>query len=412
MEVTAEKNGTLYLREQDYDQYNGRGWTSSQSRQEQFPRPEGDGQTLSIQTRGIKQVQYLPYYPAEPVLLTGGSAENSQISTEFQFSAVSLPEDWRKTVYQSPEHTPEGMQSYLTLPETTQAAAAELLQDLLPSGASNTEKADLIAALVTDCAAYSLSPDKLPSEEADFALWFLEEAESGYCIHFATTAAVLLRAARIPSRYVTGYLTESIAGETVTVTEEDAHAWAEYYEPRLGCWIPLEATPASAPTEITPVTLPETQATLPAVSPEEPEPTETRLSATPTLPEPSVESGSEPAAGNANAFWLLLLLPVSALVLAVQRSVRLYLRRKRQHTGSTNTQALHRWREAERLARLLKETPAEELIDLTQKAKYSQHEITAEELQHFDSYCRSCLRRFREKPLYLRLIYQYFYAVY
>lgn len=409
MEVTAEKSGTLYLREQDYDQYNGRSWTSSQSRQEAFPHPEGLGQTLSIRTRGIRPVQYLPYYPAETVVLTGGNAENSKLSTEFPFYAVSLPENWRKTVYQSAEHAPEDMHSYLALPEATQNAAAECLQQILPSGGSNTEKADLIAALVTDCAAYSLSPDKMPPEQTDFALWFLEEAERGYCIHFAATAAVLLRAARIPARYVTGYLTEGIAGQTVTVTEEDAHAWAEYYEPRLGCWIPLEATPASAPVEITPVTVPETQASLPAVSQEEPEPTQTNLPAAPTLPEPPAEPSAD---SGANAFLLLLLLPVSGLILAVQRSLRLHMRRKRQHTGTPNIQALHRWREAERLARLLKETPAEELIDLAQKAKYSQHEITPEELQHFDSYCRSCLRRFREKPLHLRLMYQYLYAVY
>lgn len=109
---------------------------------------------------------------------------------------------------------------------------------------------------------------------------------------------------------------------------------------------------------------------------------------------------------------LLLLLPAAVLVLGLQRTCRLHVRRKRQRTGTTNAQALQRFREAERLARLLKETPAEELIDLAQKAKYSQHEITPEELQHFDSYCRSCLRRLKEKPLHRRWIFQYFYAVY
>ena len=111
-------------------------------------------------------------------------------------------------------------------------------------------------------------------------------------------------------------------------------------------------------------------------------------------------------------FPLLLLLPLLLLVLPVQRSARLHLRRRRQQSGTTNDQALQRFREAERLARLLKETPAEELIDLAQKAKYSQHEITSEELQHFDSYCRSCLRRLKEKPLYRQLIYRYFHAAY
>ena len=104
------------------------------------------------------------------------------------------------------------------------------------------------------------------------------------------------------------------------------------------------------------------------------------------------------------------MLPVFVLALMLQRSARLRLRRKLQRTGDVNKQALYRWREALRLSRLLKESPTEELIVLAQKAKFSQHELTAEELLLFDSFSRICLRRLKGKPWYLRLIYQYFYA--
>ena len=43
-------------------------------------------------------------------------------------------------------------------------------------------------------------------EGADFATWFLQEAKSGYCVHFATTGTVLLRALGIPARYAEGYI--------------------------------------------------------------------------------------------------------------------------------------------------------------------------------------------------------------
>lgn len=409
MEVTAEKNGTLYLREQDYDRYDGLGWTATEDRQEDFSCQQTAPQTVTLRTRGVKQVRYLPYYPVQTLSLSAGRLENPEKVTEYTLSCGLLPEDWRQTAYLSAgTESPESLQPYLALPESTRQAAVPFLEHLYQGNLSNTAKADIIAALVTDCAAYSLSPDKMRADAPDFALWFLEEAERGYCIHFATTAAVLLRSAGIPARYVTGYLVEGIAGETVTVTEEDSHAWAEYYEPALGCWILLEATPA----EEEPLSAPPTPVTIPTVAATEPETPETLPSAPAVQPQTPPENPSPPVESGHSPFLYCLLLPILVFLLAVQRSVRLSLRRKRQQKGSTNAQALQRFREAERLARLLKETPAEELIDLAQKAKYSQHALTAEELLMFDSYCRSCLHRLKEKPLPKRLIYQYFYAAY
>jgi len=217
----------------------------------------------------------------------------------------------------------------------------------------------------------------------------------------------------VPARYVTGYMLDAVAGQTVTVTEENAHAWAEYYEPNLNCWIPLEATPAGEEETVVSTAPPvQTQATETPTVPTEPEIPETSADITPSTVPVIPEVPLPSAEINNRELLLLLLIPVFVLILAVQRSVRLELRRRRQRRGTTNQQALQRWREAERLARLLKETPAEELIELAQKAKYSQHELTAEELQYFDSYCRSCLRRLKEKPLLSRLVYQYLYAAY
>lgn len=406
MDVTAEQSGTLYLRGQDYDRYDGLGWTATEDRPENFFRQEGDACRITIRTRGVKQVRYLPYYPAEETRLTRGSLENTEKSVEYTIPSVFLPENWRKTVYEVPDTDTENLQIYTALPEATKRAATKFLEHTYRPGASNTEKADIVAALVTNCASYSLSPEKMPGEEPDFALWFLQKADTGYCVHFATTATVLLRAAGIPARYVTGYMTETIAGETVTVTEEDAHAWAEYFEPRLDCWIPLEATPAAEMEATAPAATQSTTATVPATEPELPE------SPSPVIPSTPSGQPESPASPTRSSGFAFLLLPVFGLTLVVQRSVRLKLRRKRQHTGSPNAQALQRFREAERLARLLKETPAEELIELAQKAKYSQHGITPEELQSFDSYHRSCLGRLKEKPLYRQFVYRYFYAAY
>ena len=52
MEVTAEIGGTLYLRGQDYDGYDGMTWTVSQHRTEDFSLTGEDYGEVSIRTVG------------------------------------------------------------------------------------------------------------------------------------------------------------------------------------------------------------------------------------------------------------------------------------------------------------------------------------------------------------------------
>lgn len=427
MEVSAQETGTLYLRDQDYDGYDGLGWTAGTDREEAFDSPDGRTETITIRTESRKNIRYLPYYPAGETSLTDGAAENPEGEQEYVITRTHLPEDWRLTACRTGTAS-DAWPRYLNLPEATRREAEALLAGLYPEGASNTEKADVIAALVIDSGEYDLNSEKMPPSEGDFALWFLRDGERGYCVHFATAAAVLLRAAGVPARYVTGYMLEAEAGQAVTVTEENAHAWAEYYEPNLNVWIPLEATPAEevpeTPTAPRPTAAPETvmptETTAPAVTEAVTEASLPPETTAPTISEPVPEASEVPEAPEAPEepaepvkipVWLPLL-PLLALILAAQRSARLALRRRLQRRGDPNRQALYRWREAVRLARLLKESPTEELIVLAQKAKFSQHELTAEELQLFDSFSRTCLRKLREKPWYLRLIYRYIYAAY
>ena len=44
-----------------------------------------------------------------------------------------------------------------------------------------------------------------PAQE-DFAVYFLTEGKRGWCMHFATAAACMLRALDVPARYVSGYV--------------------------------------------------------------------------------------------------------------------------------------------------------------------------------------------------------------
>jgi len=416
MDVTAEVGGTLYLRGQDYDVYDGTGWQASGHRVENFSYEGIPLGTVSIETRSELEQLYLPYFPAGGQSLVGGKVDNPRLYTKYSFSRTGLQDNW-SALSAAAEDTGAGAAAYLSLPETTRAGAEHLLASILPESGSVPEKAAAIGAYVRDSAEYDLNTGRMPAEEPDFALWFLNKAETGYCVHFATAAVVLLRAAGIEARYVSGYMARVQPGVTATVTGENAHAWAEYYVPGLDAWLVLEATPAAGSTvpataaANTQPTQPSTQPEVPTTKPEEP----SSVPATrPPAPKPSGEA-PEPEAPEPGKTWglvkLLLLIFAAGAIAEGQRKLRFRLRRRMQRTGSPNAQALARWRETELLARLLGEAPPQALEELALKAKFSQHILPPEELAQFESHLRAARKRLGQQSWYRKLINRYLYAV-
>lgn len=427
MELTTNASGLLYLRGQDYDLYSGTGWTASPHRSEAFAASEEPPYEAHLSTRGKKDVFYLPYYPADGTTLTGGALKNPQGEREYSLSFAPLPDGWQDALAAQAdtgetvvEFTPLEVEQfgstadrlrYVTLPGQTKVAAEKLLETILPENATRWEAAEAIGEFVRNSAEYDLNTHRMPAESQDFALWFLENAGTGYCVHFATAAVVLLRAANIPARYVTGYLTQVRPGETTTVTAGDAHAWAEYYVPQLEAWVVLEATPTEElPQEVpAPSMAPEATQTLP-VPTEEPPPETTHPPISPAEPAPSTEPEASPERPSGAGSLLLPLL--AAAVLWAQRKLRLLYRRKKFARGDANRQALARWQEASRLARLLKTTPPEELHLLAQRARFSQHLLTDGEIGRFDAYLSQCRRELKAKPWYRQLAYRWIFVVY
>ena len=80
---------------------------------------------------------------------------------------------------------------------------------------------------------------------------FLFDEQAGFCEHFSSAFVVLMRAAGIPARVVTGYVggRRNPYGDYWLVRRADAHAWAEVWVRGRG-WVRVDPTAAVAPERI------------------------------------------------------------------------------------------------------------------------------------------------------------------
>lgn len=96
---------------------------------------------------------------------------------------------------------------------------------------------------------YTLAPAPLGRDSVDD---FLFSTHEGFCEHYASSFTVLMRAAGIPARVVTGYQGGywNKLGNYLLVRNSDAHAWSEVWLPGRG-WVRADPTGAVRPERVT-----------------------------------------------------------------------------------------------------------------------------------------------------------------
>ena len=427
MEVTAAAEGKLYLRGQAFDIYDGKSWriTSGGENSDLWPRDLKRLGRIDISLKIERDLLYTPYHRRGgwASQLHNGRLPNTGNESEYWYYMYQpTPATQEITL------TAEDEDRYLSLPRQTMEDARQILEENNLLDAT----AEQIVDFVSKSAEYSLRTFSMGQDEEDFAIWFLTEGETGYCVHFATAAVVLLRAAGIPARYVEGYAFTAEWKVTTQVTESAAHAWVEYVDTYLG-WTMLDPTPMEV--QIGPVTPTQTE---PAqTQPTETEPVESTEESTevtmPSETQTTRPSGSQvtrptggattpsadPAHGGSEDSDLRQLMPIlqalAAVALAIaalwgQYRLRRSLRLRRRSKGNPNARTLACWRELCRNDRLLKQNTPETLRALAEKAKFSQHSITMEELQQLEDHLRLQENRLRLKKWYQRLVMQLLWA--
>lgn len=412
MEVTAPFDGTLYLRGRAMDTYNGISWSDGGNvaiRTLDWPEEglESVGE-VSVSTRYAHRMLYLPYYvDTDQLGDVSIGIENEKKLTSYSFPCKvdtgAYPVSRADSAF-----TQEQIDLFaqcIQVNESTARWAVSLAGKLTAGTSSVRQRATNIASYVRNSASYDTATPRMPSRDRDFAKWFLEESNTGYCVHFATATAVLLQAAGIPARYVTGYMVPVQAGQTAEVRADQAHAWVEYYQPGFG-WTVLESTPGDL-REQPQQTETVTAATVPEATEQTAPDSTTATAHTPVTSEKTVDLGGLLAA-------LRVLAAITGLVVLLegQHGLRRYIQRKGRSRGSTNEQAVRCWHHMVRLARLLGEQPDKGLFEMAQKAKFSQYTLTQQELSQFDDWETAAVGRLKKRSVFHRFWYRIVLAVY
>ncbi len=259
-----------------FDTYTGSGWKISDARVQEldgtFPPitivHQGD-EVLSYAARPLQVVQtfYIDqeqpnvvfaaplaerlYVPSSKVYLDryGSARLTNTLKPGMVYSVVSralVPDPQR--LRSAPGEMPEFIRArYLRLP-VLPARVHELARRLTAGQPTLYDRAMAINHYLWTHYQYDLTipPQPRPGDAVDY---FLFEGRRGYCEQFASAMIVLLRAAGIPARLVTGYTPGTLNPVTglLEVRNSDAHAWVEVFFPGVG-WVEFEPTPGFAET--------------------------------------------------------------------------------------------------------------------------------------------------------------------
>ena len=130
------------------------------------------------------------------------------------------------------------------LPAGVPPRVVALGRELAGGAASRVDAVLAVERWLAANARYDLdSPVPVPGEDAVDRFLFVDRV--GFCEQFAAAEVLLLRAAGIPARFVTGLAYGVEAGEgRRTFRQKDLHAWVEVFHPGVG-WVASDPTPPS-----------------------------------------------------------------------------------------------------------------------------------------------------------------------
>jgi transglutaminase-like putative cysteine protease len=249
-----------YLRSQVYTRYTGQGWQPALRQEEPAPALPTASQPQPGRSLLEQQIEILPAH-GEQLFAANAPFQSSQ-GTRLRLAGVEgslllegsasqyTVSSWVANLTQNQlegagaNYPAEILEAYLQLPPDLPGRVYELADALTRDLATPYQKALAVQNYLRS--AYPYRPDAAlipPGEDA--VDHFLFESQEGFCSHFSSAMAVLLRATGVPVRVVSGYIASQydVRRQAYRIPASAAHTWVEVYFPGYG-WVEFEPTPS------------------------------------------------------------------------------------------------------------------------------------------------------------------------
>lgn len=138
---------------------------------------------------------------------------------------------------------------FLTVDARSNPRASQWIREMREKNPEDQALIETILHHITDDPFYyTLTPGRLSGNVIDE---FFFDTQRGFCEHYASSVAYMLRVAGIPARIVVGYAggVRDEEKKRIQVRSSHAHAWVEYWQEGQG-WLRLDPTAAIHPSRV------------------------------------------------------------------------------------------------------------------------------------------------------------------
>jgi protein-glutamine gamma-glutamyltransferase len=182
----------------------------------------------------------------------GGLALQPTDSDRFSYDVTSVVQPQVATAVPKPgsSWTEPDPQVWLQLPWDLPQRVVDLGHQLVDPAPTRAAAVAAVEDYLRSHEQYELNAP-VASAQQDPVDYFLFVSHLGFCEHFASAEAVLLRAAGVPARVVTGFAAAAVPGDQLgdgrqLIRANEAHAWVEVWIPGVG-WATSDPTAGVTP---------------------------------------------------------------------------------------------------------------------------------------------------------------------
>ncbi len=205
-------------------------------------RPQYDWQVLSRGFFGSEKYSF--------------DAVENEVTADVLVQQQFISDDDKTANYQEAENVYQAFvhDNYLQVSEEEQSYISDtFFHNQISENMNVSEITQQIRTILQTTTIYSDAPYPYDQSE-DFIPWFMNTEKLGNACYYATAAVLAYRMVGILARYVEGYFLSANDAltwnkqnanqqeHTYTITQKNAHAWAEIYIDGVG-WMPVEVVP-------------------------------------------------------------------------------------------------------------------------------------------------------------------------